>query len=263
MNYRTLRSRVIQYFSTGNHWTLAVLLSKLTDGNNPEICERDSENWRLKPKLVSQVNEIVHELLRCGILAPNLRWEHTVMNPQFSQSAHQVPLQVTDYGRRLIAGDLDTVWDPTGFLSDIRGRFRGLKQLELAYLEESIRAYHLSLYRASAVMLGAASEALLARIITETCQFLPNGNAINKKLDTNISAAFDAWRRVLDQCSLRQKSELLRSVDNAFELIRLSRNEAAHPKKVDINRLELEVMLVGFKRYAKALFSLRNQLCKP
>jgi hypothetical protein len=256
MDYRTLRSRIVQHLSTGTR-SLDDLVKRLTDDS--DLCIKDAPQF-LKPEVGSQVNQIVHEMLRCGMLAPDFRWDRIISG---YQSHDKIPLQVTDYGRRLLSGDRDAVWDPTGFLADLRSAVRGLHQLELTYLEESVRAYHLCLYRASAVMLGAASEALLVRIITATCPFLPNGDAINRKLDTNVSTAFDAWRKALDQCPLRPKSELLRAVDNAFELIRLSRNEAAHPKKVDVDRLELEVMLVGFKRYVRALLTLRNQIRKP
>jgi len=262
LDHETLRSQVVRYFQNGNHWSLARLFEGLAAAN-PDICyATDQRRDQIKDEIASQVTAVVHEMLRCGILAPDLRY-HSVVSHESRQSSHEIPLQITEYGRQVLEGDGDAVLDPTGFLTDLKGNTRGLSKMELSYLEESVRAFHLHLYRASLVMLGGASEALMARVIKGTSGKLPDGAKIMGELEKSILSGFRAWRGSLDRNRRHlpaRSGELLQSVDHVFEIIRLCRNEAAHPKAVDVDRLEVQTLLLAFRRYARALLQLKRSM---
>ncbi len=258
MDYIDLRARVlvaIESLPRAEAFSLQHLFSTLTNGNPPELCEEG----RLRKPVCFGVCEVVHEMMRCGMLAPAVRHAEKV-------APGDVVLQVTPYGRMVLRNDQDAVWDPAGFLDDIRKRVRGLSKLELSYLEESVRAFHLSLYRASLVMLGGASEALMGRAIEATAAKLPDGTKIRTELGKSILLGFRAWRESLRQNKGRltaRPAELLQAVDQVFEPIRLCRNEAAHPKPIETNRLEVQTLLLAFRRYAQSLLALRRHLSKP
>ncbi len=260
MDYADLRGKVLEYFLQGNAWSLADLFAKLTNGNPPDLCAGNE----LRVEVSLQVCEVVHELLRCGILAPGLNYAQVAVAGSI-QGAHRVPLQVTSYGRRVLAGDKDAIWDPMGFLDEVRKVVRGLSKLELSYLEESVRAFHLSLYRASLVMLGGASEALMSRTISATAHVLSNPKRIEEELRNGISRGYSEWQKQFDQYTgkIPKRADLLRAVKHVFEIIRLCRNETAHPEPIETNRLEVQTLLLAFRRYAQSLLALRRQLSKP
>jgi len=259
MDYSTLRTSIVQYLVKQRpDSSLRAILTHIADEHPDASVPLPGGGRLLKHEVAPHVCEVVHELMRCGILGPRLRQE----------DQQDVPLQVTEFGRKVLAGDKDAVWDPMGFLADIRRKVPGLMKLERSYLEESVRAFHLCLYRASLVMLGGASEALMGRVIRETAGRLPDAEKIQRTLaNGTIFRGFRAWRQSLDQnrpkLEGRAREELLQAVDHVFEIIRLCRNEAAHPKAIEVDRLEAQTLLVAFRRYARALLELRRQLLKP
>ena len=257
MEYEALRAEVVAYFGTGNHWSIATLLSKLS--NLPGFSFADGDRRGIyKPENVSEAMGIVHELLRCGVLAPTL----ILRNNRTYGTTDESPLQVTEYGQRVLAGDDGAVLDPTGFMDRISRRARGLTKLERSYLEESIRVFHLCLYRASVTMLGVASEALVSRVIESTARTLPDAARIEKEMGKSILAGFRAWRLSLQNSGKLppRPGEILQAVDHVFEIIRLCRNDAAHPKEIEVDRLVVQTLLLAFPRYASALLRLRRAM---
>jgi hypothetical protein len=197
-------------------------------------------------------------MMRCGILAPGLRHAHR-------NTWGTLPLQVTEYGKSTLKGEKETIWDPAGFLDAIRKRVRHLSHLELSYLEESVRAFHLCLYRASLVMLGAASEALMSRVVKATAAKLPNEKKIKGELDSSILLGVRAWKASLEQNSNRlpgRAVEALEAVDHIFDIIRRCRNGAAHPKRIETNRLEVQTLLLAFGHYGQSLLALRRAFAR-
>jgi len=263
LDHESLRAKVVSYFQTGNSWSLNALFQKLTDGDPPDLCyTEEHRRGYLRDGISSRINAIVHEMLRCGILAPAVAWHGG--RRSIVIVAHDLPLQVTEYGRQVLGGDESAVPDPDSYMAGLRRDVpRLLTRLERSYLEESVRAFHLYLYRASLVMLGGASEVLMARVIKGTSGKLPNGSKIDSELDKSILAGFRAWRASLEQNKQRlppRSGEILQSVDHVFEIIRLCRNEAAHPKAVDVDRLEVQTLLLAFRRYARALLQLKRSM---
>jgi hypothetical protein len=243
MDYLELRGCVVEFLAGKQGTTsLVSLLQELAKGRLAHLCQDkygQPSEMCLPPELVLKLNEVLHEMSRCGIVAP--AFKENYLHPQRGnhEAAHGVPFQVTDYGRHVLAGDSDVVWDPTGILDGVRRRVPELDDLELSYLRESVEAFHSCLYNASLVMLGAASEILMVRIIRDTARFLQGGGDVVAKLEKTISTGFGAWRKRLadSKTHLSLDPDCLRAIDHTFEIIRRCRNEAAHPRRLDVHRL--------------------------
>lgn len=262
MDYESLRARIVSCLQTGRANSLSAITAELTAGDPPDLCfTEEHRKGYLRDGVAVQISAILHEMLRCGILAPEFAWDQN--SRSLYPPAKHLPLQVTDYGRRVLAGDADAVWDPVGFLDDLQQRVPELGEPERTYLDECVRAFHLSLYRASLVMLGGASEALVLKTIADTADALGSTAQLTKSLEEGrIFPAFRKWQGQLEAFTPKPPgmNEWLQSIVHTFEIIRRCRNEGAHPKTIQVDRLELQVLIVAFRRYARSLFDLRQHI---
>jgi hypothetical protein len=252
----------------------SIELAKLLNRIAVELPTKAREDGRnVNDAVIDQVYEVIHRFMLCGILTPfygnnklgdgqNVT-DHNWCN-EVRDARENVLVKLTHYGKAVIAADESVPYDPDGYLALIASRAPGLLENEMQYLQESIAAFHARLHRACLVMLGCASESLILRTIEASVGRLSTSDALNRMLVGNkpISSIFGKWRTRLESewktiaPEGTRKDEILRSIDNTFEIIRRCRNESAHPVLVETSELEMQVLLCAFGRYAADLLSL-------
>jgi hypothetical protein len=175
-------------------------------------------------------------------------------------------LRLTEAGAAAAADRHPNPDDPAGYLVRLR-EIPHMSALVREYATEALQAYNARLYRASAVMLGVASEAAvleaaegLAAILndTEKQQFLEQ--MASPKL--NMVAKFNVFQQKMrshrDRLPKQVADSLELTVHAVAEFLRVSRNDAGHPTGVKIDREECFSLWQMFIQYARKLYALRT-----
>ncbi len=184
-------------------------------------------------------------------------------------TAENWSLHLTEAGRAAASDEEVTPDDPGGYLHRLIVEIPEMTPLVRGYAEEALLAYNARLYRASAVMLGVASEAAvlevalaLARVMDDT-EAKPYLETINARKQ-NFVAKFEAFSQKLRSKRNLLPEELADGLDltlNAVtDLLRVSRNDAGHPTGRGIDRGDCFIHLRMFARYARKLYSLKMSL---
>jgi hypothetical protein len=133
--------------------------------------------------------------------------------------------------------------DPAGYLVRLR-EIPHMSSLVREYATEALQAYNARLYRASAVMLGVASEAAvleaaegLAAILndTERQQFLDQMGSPKLNMVAKFSVFQQKMRSHRDRLPKQVADSLELTVHAVAEFLRVSRNDAGHPTGVKIS----------------------------
>jgi hypothetical protein len=171
---------------------------------------------------------------------------------------------VTSAGRRLLERFTRDPGNPVGYRAHLYS-VATVNDVARSYLEEGVDCYVSGLYKASAVMVGAAAESLILELRDSLAAKL---HALASKLPKDL----DDWRvkRVLDAMHgffSNHKSSLPSELKDEFEVywaafaqqIRAVRNEAGHPSNVDpVTPDTVHASLLVFPELAKLL----NKLVK-
>lgn len=168
-----------------------------------------------------------HDLFRSGYLA----WGLNLANPSLPF------FHVTASGRRTLERLTRDPGNPAGYRSHLAS-VAEINPVAQAYVDEGIECYSNGLFKAAAVMVGAAAESLvleLAEVIYQT------GDNIDKPYPKDLKD----WRvkRVLDALQFHfstNKATMEQDLKDEFEAywaafaqqIRAVRNEAGHPSSV-------------------------------
>lgn len=191
------------------------------------------------------------ELFRTGILAWGMNLSNP--NPPF--------FHLTERGRQALAHITRDPSNPDGYLRHLQAQ-GNLDAVTLIYAVEAVECYVNGLFKASAVMIGCASESLVLVIRDHLAELLEyRGQAVPKKLtDWKAKTVTDAIRAVLEALdppidrSLREEIDAYWSTF-AFHL-RMVRNEAGHPVDIDpISEEQAHSALLIFPEMVK--YSLR------
>ena len=180
-------------------------------------------NRELEQALLSQL----HDLFRTGYLA----WGFNISNP------NPPFFHVTSAGQRLLEQLTRDPGNPASYRAHLYS-IASVNDVAKSYLEEAVDCYASGLYKASAVMVGAAAESLILEL----------RDSLVAKLQTMVTKPpkdIEDWRvkRVLDAMHgffSSQKSNLPSELRNEFEAywaafaqqIRAVRNEVGHPSSV-------------------------------
>ena len=168
------------------------------------------------------------ELFRTGVLA----WGHNLDNPN-PPFCH-----FTGLGERLMEGAQRDPGNPAGYLAHLHASAE-LSPVALSYLTEGLDCYVGGLYKAAAVMVGAASERLVLdvreRLIERMAQ--RKEDATDALRDWRIKRVLDGLKSYFDQHKKTFGQEL-RDAYEAYwpaftQQIRAARNEAGHPTNMD------------------------------
>jgi len=168
-----------------------------------------------------------YDLFRTGYLS----WGYNLSNPS------PPFLHLTELGRKGLADFSRDPANPDGYLEYVLAR--GLNPISESYLREALSAFNAGLPKASAVMIGVASEALVLEVSA----------ALETRMDQQGQAKpadLGTWivKRILvsiESVLAPRKPDMPRPLAEEFEAywpalvqqIRSMRNEAGHPISVD------------------------------
>jgi len=159
--------------------------------------------------------------------------------------------------------------DPGGYLRLLMADVPAISSTVKAYAEEALHAYNSRLYRASAVMLGVASEAAVLEVATALTKLMTETERhsylqVIEARKQNYVAKFEAFQQKLRSKKDRLPEELSDGLDltlNAVaDLLRLYRNDAGHPSGKKVDRGDCFIHLRMFVRYAQKLYLLKTML---
>ena len=171
---------------------------------------------------------LFYDLFRNGHLA----WGHNFNNtdPPFCH--------VTDQGRKTLEHLSRDPANPDGYLNHLTNQ-GGVNAIAFSYVEEALKTYNASCFKAAAVMIGAASESIILDIRDEVVKEI---NRLQKPLSKKLKAwpiktVFDQLQVELNAQKKRMGKPLAESYDahwGAFtQQIKTPRNDAGHPKSIN------------------------------
>lgn len=175
-------------------------------------------------------------------------------------------LHLTAAGRAAAVDEEVNPDNPENYLNRLNRDVPNLSVVAREYTEEALRAYNARLYRASAVMLGVASEAAVLEVASSFANTLPEVES-RRFMETigsrrqNIIAKFSAFRAKLQSSKNQLPQELKEGLDlsisSVADLLRTYRNDAGHPTRKVIDRDDAYTHLYLFVRYARKLYALK------
>jgi hypothetical protein len=184
-------------------------------------------------------------------------------------AAENWELHLTEAGLAAACDEEGNPNDPAGYIQRLLGEVPGISEVVNGYAQEALFAYNARLYRASAVMLGVASEAAVLEVAAALATIMKASEA-NSYLQTinakrqNYIAKFDIFQQ-----KLRSKKRLLPedvadgldlTMNAVSDLLRIYRNDAGHPTGMLVDRDDCFIHLRMFVRYARKLYLLKEHL---
>jgi len=206
---------------------------------------------RLDAQNNHQIEEAIltqwHDLFRTGYLA----WGYNLSNP------NPPFFHITAQGRSALASVGRDPANPEGYLKYLYSVSQ-LDPIAKSYLEEGLKCYVSALYKSAAVMVGAASEALINELRDTVRKKLEGSNQkIPQNLKTwraketllGLKAIFEDKNRKMPY-TLKEEYQ---SYWPAFtQQIRAARNEAGHPQSIEpIKQETVHASLLIFPELAK------------
>ena len=174
-----------------------------------------------------------HELMRTGYFA----WGFNLNNP------NPPFFHITDRGHRAVERLSRDPGNPVGYLRHLT-EVAELSDISRSYLGEGLDCFVAGLYKAAAVMVGAASESQVLELRDITAQRLAQINVPEPKGlgDWRVKTVLDSLHHLLDS----RKGAFPKELREEFEAywlafaqqIRTTRNDAGHPSSIDPVREE-------------------------
>ena len=170
------------------------------------------------------------ELFRTGLLA----WGYNLSNP------NPPFFHLTDVGRRALANATRDPSNPDGYMRHLDARAK-IGAVARSYLVESLDCYAAGLFKASAVMVGAAAEAVIldVRLFVQTKYEELGRSDLPSDLNSwKIRTVTSALTRIFNNGIDRKKNAALRERYEAYwsgfaTQIRTTRNETGHPTTIE------------------------------
>ena len=155
------------------------------------------------------------------------------------------------------------------YLNRLKIKVPSANNIVLQYASEAVITYNARCYLASAVMLGAASEAAFIEMALSFGNWLPAGSVEQQKLLESIKskrqnylAKFDEFRKRMGKYKSQLPNELSDgmslAMDSVLDLLRIYRNDAGHPTGKAISRDDAFINLQMFARYLQKLYALKE-----
>ena len=198
-----------------------------------------------------QTNEIIDGTLsELGISRPNVDMQRVILD-MFQDLFRKGQLtwgcdfsnpnppfcHVTERGRETLQNLSRDPANPDGYLNQTQ--LSNINEISLSYIKEALQTYNSNCFKAAAVMVGAASEALVVEFrneITESPISLTEGNK-RKLSNWNIKTILTEIGKVLEREKVNMPHLLCEKYEaywSAFtQQIRMVRNEAGHPSNID------------------------------
>ena len=194
------------------------------------------------------------DLFRIGHLA----WGHNLNNPE-PPFCH-----ITDKGRAALAALSRDPSNPEGYLANLHESGK-LNSVSESYIREALATYAADCFKATAVMVGAAAEAVVLEL-RDT--LVARHDDLGKEHPSNLGD----WRikRILDcveELFMAQKGAMPRELFEAFESywpaftqqVRVARNAAGHPTSIDpVEEHTVQASLLIFPEFVKLSTELQD-----
>ena len=187
----------------------------------------------------------------------------------FQSAVENWSLHITANGLAVVNDEAINPDDPVGYIQRLHRECPDLNKIAQSYVHEAVSAYNARLYRASAVMLGVASEAAVLEVAPILGQIL-QGNEARMYLQTinaskqNYIAKFETFRKKLESKKSSLPPELKDGLDltmnSVSDLLRVYRNDVGHPTGKAVDRDDCFIHLQMFVRYAKRLYAIKAHL---
>lgn len=197
-----------------------------------------------------------YELFRTGYLA----WGQNLNNPD-PPFCH-----LTKRGKRALTQLSRDPSNPRGYFDYLRSKCK-LNDISQAYLEEGIQCYVAGMFKASAVMIGAASERMILDIRDDVIKNLENRSLhIPKDLKSWKIKAISKELKIFFDKEKLNFNQILREKYESFwepfiQQIRIARNEAGHPKSIEASSEDsVHASLLIFPELAKLADDLKSYL---
>jgi hypothetical protein len=208
---------------------LAKKLTPDTEAQSNSYSQRYSQpSLTLSPEMEEALLTQWGELFRTGLLAWGLNLSNP--NPPF--------FHLTERGKAALANASRDPSNPAGYLRHLDSIAK-INPVSRSYLSEGLDCYVAGLFKAAAVMVGAAAENIIIELGRHTArQLVALGKKAPKGLsDWRVKTVGDTLRSIFEACKHDMENELRESVGAnwpAFSYqIRATRNEAGHPTSVD------------------------------
>ncbi len=269
-NNSELLPREIRYFvleHLKNHPTnteVTGIVSYVKDkikGKYPDLfsCGKDHKT---NPMLENQTKEIIWDLITQRVITPGSTNNYS--------DANLPVLNVTEYGKKALENNLAIPHDYDRYISQLT-KIRGLDSVIREYVEESLITFYRNCFKASAVMLGCASERAIDLLLESFAEAINDSqkqevfknilkkNGIQQRFDEFIGR-LKGQKGGFSDIRSRLKQDIGEDVETAiegvFRLIKKYRNDAGHPKKISIDRSEMFTNLMLFQRYCEKIYLL-------
>jgi hypothetical protein len=200
-----------------------------------------------------------HELMRTGVLA----WGYDIAN------ANPPWVHLTARGRKTLQAWSRDPANPDGYLAALEPAL-SRETVSWSYVAEALATYNSGCHKASAVMVGAAGEALVLELRDDLVARLAASSVKHSRdlTDWRIKKVLDALEA---ECSNRAKTmppgldERFRSYWSSFTAhLRLARNDAGHPKSIEPVTLDVvHGSLLIFPELVKLVAELRAWVKSP
>lgn len=231
----------------------------LSQGLQPE---RDINTGRFTAGDDRRLRTILFDLQVAGVIVPGTNVEHPML-PWF---------QTTDHGMQCLAAGPNTPYDPSGYLARLQNDIPQLDATVVAYLSESLDCFRRQCLRASAVMLGGATEQTMDLLIAAVHQAIQDHQAkksfAKKAINPRgLKHRFDALRArliaVTPTLPYTLGEDLETNLNGIFALIRKARNDAGHPAAPGSNsREDAHAHLLLFPSYCRRAYALMEHFAQ-
>jgi len=256
IEYAQLRSVILDYLkeNPGGVVNFAVGYSGIL-----EYCKRRGIELSRREDAPT-VMRIFHELYLERIII-------TGQGPEKGQASEEMGWPVyrlTDYGYQAIKQNDYAPYDPDQYLARLRERIPAVDDVIVRYAAEALACLRANCLLAASVMLGCAAEKAILQLVDAF------GNAIKRAADKAaydketrswvISTKYEAlWKRLeplSPSLPKELRDDLHAKLDQAFDLIRTTRNAAGHPTGKTVDRETVLANLILFPVYCKRVYDL-------
>jgi hypothetical protein len=207
-----------------------------------------------KTTIEDQVREIVWELTFQGIIVPGFDSGSQASLPWF---------KVTDWGERSLKLGEYLPYDATLFMERLREEVPEVDRLIALYTSEALKCFRFGAFIASAVMVGVAAEQMILLLKEAVSNSLDSAEKKAKferqAIETSKRVHDAIWKRlepVREQMPGGLGGAIGIELTSIFEIVRRTRNEAGHPTGRDIQRHEVEALLLLLPTHIKTVYAL-------
>ena len=174
-------------------------------------------------------------------------------------------LRVTEHGKKVIGNEGPVPYDQNGYLDNLNERAIGISKLALEYIQEAILCFRGGAYRATAVMLGVASEEIFLDLIRAfeekySKKIIPEKYKPFQQIKDEFNKLFGPKNAELPA---GLKNNIEQTLNGIHDLIKKGRDDSGHPTGIEITRDEVlasfSVLPLYVERVYQIIHSYRNK----